>query len=211
MMARRHRGQPSDGAVDWAIPAVLVAVGVGLYFALGLALAVAAEGRAEAPQLIQDLDAYTKCLVDHGADVPRVNVGKDGGFTVSVPGSLVDGKFDESAWRRAAQQCGVVAPNVSAGMLGGFSGDWFEIIPEGFFESTVSVEQFVEIDEFDVDEFRGHLRTRRPGADAPQGREALLDDLERRCERLADGKDFDSKAFGPRIDRLRRQCEHLDR
>ena len=194
------------GAVDWAMPAVLVAVGVGLFFALGLALVVAAEDRSETPQLFQGLDAYTKCLVDHGADVPRVNVGLDGGFTVSVPGSLVDGEFDESAWRHATEQCGVVAPNLFAGMLGGFSGDWFEIVPEDFFESTVSAEKSVEIDEF-----RGHPRTRRPGADAPQGREAPLDDLERRCERLADGKDFDSKAFGPRIDRLRRQCERLDR
>ena len=192
------------GAVDWAIPAVLVAVGVGLFLALGLALVVAAEDRSEAPQLIQDLDAYTKCLIDHGADVPRFNVGLDGGFTVSVPGSLVDGEFDESAWRSAAEQCGVVDPNLFSGMLGGVSGDWFEIVPEDVFEGTVSVEEFVEIDEFGVDEFCGHPRTRRPGVNAPQGREAPLDDLERRCERLADGEGVDSKAFGPRIDRFRR-------
>jgi len=199
------------GAVDWAIPAVLVAVGVGLFFALGLALVVAAEDRSEAPPLIQDLDTYTKCLVDHGADVPRVDVAQDGGFTVAVPGSLVDGEFDESAWRYAAEQCGAVAPNLFAGMLDGFSGDWFEIVPEDLLEASASVEELVEIDEFDVHEFRGHPRTRRPGADAPQGREALFDDLERRCERLADGRSFDSKAFGPRVDRLRRQCERLDR
>jgi hypothetical protein len=199
------------GAADWTVPAVLVAAGVGLLFALGLALAVAAQDRSEAPPLIQDLDVYTQCLVDHGADVPRVEVGHDGGFTVSVPGSLIEGGFDESAWRHAAEECGAVAPNLFAGMLAEFSGDWFEIVPEDFFEDIVSAEDSVEIDGCDVYDLRLRPGTRRPGARSPGGRDVLLDDLERRCERLADSEDVDDKAFGPRIDRLRRQCERLDR
>ena len=199
------------GVADWAVPAVLVALGVGLFFAVGLLLAVAAEDRSQAPPLVQELDTYTKCLVDHGADVPRVEVGRDGGFTVSIPSSLVEGDFDESAWRLAADECGGAVPGVFGGMSGGFSGNWFEVVLEDMWQDIGSIHESVVVDEFDIFEFGVDSRTRRYGSHSQQGRGAPFEALERRCDRLADEKDVGDKAFGPRIDRLRRQCARLDR
>jgi len=199
------------GVADWAVPAVLVALGVGLVFALGLLLAVAAEDRSQAPPLVQALDSYTECLVDHGANAPRVEVGRHGGFTISIPGSLVEGEFDESAWRHAADQCVGAAPEILGELGAGFSGDWFGVIPEHEWEAIGSIDDSVVVDEFDVLEFGAHPRTRRQGSPSQPGREMPLDALERRCDRLADEKDLGNRAFGPRLDRLRRQCERLDR
>lgn len=199
------------GDADWAVPAVLVALGGGLFFALGLLLAVAAEDRLQAPPLVQELDAYTECLVDHGADVPRIEVGRDGGFTISIPSSLVEGEFDESAWRHAADQCVGAAPKTLGGLSGGFSSDWFGVIPEQGWEAIGSIGDSGVADQFGVLEFGAHPRTRRQGAHSQPGRERPLDALDRRCDRLADENDLGDRAFGPRLDRLRRQCERLDR
>ena len=199
------------GDADWAVPAVLVALGVGLFFALGLLLAVAAEDRSQAPPLVQELDTYTECLVQHGADVPRIEVGRDGGFTISIPSSLLEGEFDESALRYAADQCAGEAPELLGGMSGGFSGNWYGVVPEHMREDIGSIDESVVVDEFDVLEFGVHPRTRRQGSHSQSDREVPLDALERRCDRLADEEGVGDKAFGPRIDRLRRQCERLDR
>ena len=72
-MSDRHEGMD-----DWAVPAVLVGLGVGLLLVIGIAFAVSTEDQADARTLIEDLDAYTACLIDHGADVPRVESGRDG-------------------------------------------------------------------------------------------------------------------------------------
>jgi hypothetical protein len=77
------------GAQDWAIPAVLVAIALGLLLVVGLAFALSTEQRAESPPLVGDLATYADSLIDHGADVPRVVVDRDGGFSVIVPGSAV--------------------------------------------------------------------------------------------------------------------------
>jgi hypothetical protein len=190
---------------DWAVPAVLIALGLGLILATGLAFAVAAEDRSETSMLIQDLETYTTCLVDHGADVPRVEAGTDGDFLVFVPGSLAEGKFDQSAWRLAADQCAESAPDVFGGRVGSLSGDWFNTIPEEIFEYLGSVGDVTDVD---VLEFDAHPRPRRPGSTPPKGRNVPPPDLERVCQRLAEVED---QPVGPRIDRLRRQCEHLDR
>jgi len=199
------------GVTDWAVPAVLVALAVGLFLAFGLLLAVAAEDRPQAPPLVRELDSYTECLVDHGADVPRVEVGRDGGFTISIPSSLVEGEFDESALRHAADRCAGAAPEILGGMSGGFSGKWFGVVPGHMLEDIGSIDESVVADESDVLELGVHPRTRGQGSHSQPSQEAPLDALERRCDRLADEEDLGGKAFGPRIDRLRRQCERLDR
>lgn len=107
---------------DWAVPAILVGVGVGLFLVVGLVIALTAEDRTEPGGLVHELDAYTSCLADHGANVPIVEARRDGGFSVTVPGSLVDGEFDTAVWRAAHDQCGDVAPDVFGGLLGGLSG-----------------------------------------------------------------------------------------
>ncbi|MFV9671950.1 MAG: hypothetical protein ACNYZH_01895 [Acidimicrobiia bacterium] len=107
---------------DWVIPAIIVGIGVGLFLVVGIAFALTANDRVEASGLVYELEAYTTCLADHGANVPVVEVRRDGGFSVTVPGSLVDGAVDTTAWREAHDQCSDVAPDLFGGLLGGLSG-----------------------------------------------------------------------------------------
>lgn len=181
-----------SGSADWVVPAVLVALALALLIAIALALAVAAEDRAEAPMAIQDLDIYTACLVENGANLPRIKAGPGGGFTVIVPESLVDGGFDSAAWQQAADQCAEVAPDLFDALLGEFSGDWDISLFDSFADTEV----------FDAAPWhrltQSHSRDRRG-----------LPPVEwiRRCALLEDGEIERSR---PRIDVLRRQCERLN-
>lgn len=107
---------------DWVVPAILVGIGVGLLLVTGLVLAFTADDRVEESGLISELDVYTACLIGHGADVPHVEARRDGGFSVTVSGSLVDGDVDTAAWGKAHGQCSDVAPDV----FGAFSGALFD-------------------------------------------------------------------------------------
>jgi len=185
------------GMDDWVVPVVLVGLSLGLLFVVGTAFAVSAEDRAEAPTLITDLDAYTACLVDHGADVPRVVVGRDGGFTVVMPGSVAEGDIDGSAWSEAADKCADVAPDVFGPLFGGFSLDWFEGL-EGHDEA------------FDAETFRCGL-DEGGGRRERSGQGPWMpppDELRRRCDQL---EEAGIGVEGLRGDRLRRLCEDLDR
>ena len=129
---------------DWAVPAILVGVGVAFLLVAGLVLALTADDQAEASGLVQELDAYTSCLTDHGANLPLVEVRRDGGFSVTVPGSLVDGEIDTALWREAHDRCGEAAPDLFGGLLGGlsnglvgvFSEDLMDGLSEGILDSA---------------------------------------------------------------------------
>lgn len=120
---------------DWAVPAILAGVGVVFLLVIGLVIALTAADRAKASGLAQELEVYTSCLAAHGANVPLVETRRDGGFSVTVPGSLVDGEIDTTAWRDAHDQCSDVSPDLfgglSGGLLGGFPGGLMDGFPEG--------------------------------------------------------------------------------
>lgn len=174
------------GMDDWVVPAVLVGLSLGLLLAVGIALAASAGDQPEIPTLAEDLEAYTACLVDQGAGVPRIEAGSDGGFAVIVPGSVLEGEFDESEWSEAVDACAHVAPDI------------FDLLFDG---RTLDV----------FDGFDGHdgliegERRRGPGA----GPWMLPPDASRRlCNQLgAEGFGL----AGLRGDRLRRLCAELDR
>ena len=191
-----------SGSADWVVPAVLVALALALFIAIALAVVVAPEDRAEAPMLIQDLDIYTACLAEDGANVPRIEAGPGGGFTVIVPESLVDGGFDLAAWQQAADQCAEVAPDLFGVLLGGFSGDRSEVAPGEFLEDISLFDSLADAEVFDV--IPRHCRTQPHSRDrrGPPPVEWM-----RRCALLEDGEIESSR---PRIDVLRRQCERLN-
>lgn len=122
---------------DWVIPAIIVGAGVGLFLVIGLIFALTANDRVEASGLVNELDVYTTCLTDHGANAPRVETRRDGGFSVTVPGSLVDGEVDTTVWREAHDQCSDVAPDLFGGLLGGLSGGLLEDLVDGFPEGIL--------------------------------------------------------------------------
>ncbi|MEA2010232.1 MAG: hypothetical protein U9N78_05965 [Actinomycetota bacterium] len=126
-MSDRRTPQP-----DWVVPAIIVGVGVGLLLLVGIVLAVTADDQVEPSGLIYELEVYTTCLADHGADVPLIEARRDGGFSVTVSGSLVEGEVDTTAWRAAHDQCSDLAPDLFGGLLGGLSGGLFGGLIDGF-------------------------------------------------------------------------------
>ena len=126
---------------DWVVPAILVGVGVGMLLVFGLVIALTADDRAEASGPVHELDVYTSCLAAHGANVPIVEARRDGGFSVTVPGSLVDGEIDTAVWREAHDLCSDVAPDLFGGLLGGlFDGLWRGLpggVMDGFSEGIL--------------------------------------------------------------------------
>lgn len=182
---------------DWAVPAVLAGLGLGLLLVIGIALAVSVERHSEAPVLIQELDTYTACLVGHGADVPRVEAGRNGGFAVIVPGSLIDGELDVSSWHEAADACADVAPDLSGTALGALLFGWLE--ERGGMDTTIDL----DLSRSGVGEDVGRPERSGPGPWMP-----APDELRRRCDELDEGG---IGMQGLRGDRLRRLCEDLDR
>ncbi len=90
---------------DWVVPAIIVGTAVALFIVMGIVIAFTADDQSENSGLVYELDVYTSCLASHGANVPIVEARKNGGFSVVVPGSLVDGDVDnepegEIAFRR---------------------------------------------------------------------------------------------------------------
>ncbi len=186
------------GMGDWVVPAALVGLGLGLLLVVGITFAVLEEQRAKAPMLIRELDAYTACLIDQGADVPRVEIGRNGGFAVLVPGSLVEGEVDQAVWSEAADACASIAPDVFGAFLG-------RTLSDGF---TALTDPFDEFEEAEVLRFGWDDRPR--DSDHPRLPRTIRSpgDLSGRCEQL---RDADRERSGPRIDRLRQHCEQFDR
>jgi len=125
-------GDRRSGTADWVVPAILVGVGVGLLLMFGLVYFLTDSGRAEPEGIAEELDVYTRCLNDHGANVPRVVALRDGGFSVTVPGSMLDDGFDGPAFAEARDDCRDVAPDLFGGLLGSLTGSLIGGSPLGF-------------------------------------------------------------------------------
>jgi hypothetical protein len=122
---------------DWVVPAIIVGAAVALILVVGIVIALVADDQTESSGLAHELDVYTSCLADHGANVPLVEARRDGGFSVTVPGSLVDGEVDATVWREAYDQCSDVAPDLFGGLLGGLSGGLLDGLMGGFPEGVL--------------------------------------------------------------------------
>ncbi len=96
---------------DWLVPTLLIvaAVGVGLVAWL---IYNAIDDDASELGLVEQLEAYTRCLHDHGANVPLVEARSDGGFAVIFPGTLVNGAVDFTRWTEARVACHNVEPDL---------------------------------------------------------------------------------------------------
>jgi hypothetical protein len=113
-MATETRSNP-----DWLLPALLILIGLVVGVAGWGIWSLTREATSEEASLAGQLEVYTRCLRDHGADVPLVESRSDGGFAVIVPGSLLDHDIDLEQWGSAADQCRDVQPNPFELLLGG--------------------------------------------------------------------------------------------
>lgn len=84
---------------NWFAAAVLILIvallGVGVW-----GLLERSTGDVSDDSLVGQLERYTACLSDNGANLPVVEGQGDGGFAVVVPGALLDGDIGDlrGAW-----------------------------------------------------------------------------------------------------------------
>ncbi len=194
----------TSAPLDWLVPTVLIvaAVVVGLVAWL---IYNANDGDPSEQGLVGQLEAYTRCLNDHGANVPLVESRSDGGFAVIVPGSLVDGQVDLARWTEARDACRSVEPDLFGLVFGAEDlnlGDLPLILPglldDGslFGDDVRPGSGFFDEDRPRGDRFFGDRRDPFPAIP----RDAGLGEL---CERL----DTDLRPSGIDLDSLRELCE----
>ncbi|MFB3048633.1 MAG: hypothetical protein ACE1Z9_00645, partial [Acidimicrobiia bacterium] len=103
--------------LDWLVPTLLIVAAVVLGLVAWLIYNATDDDPSE-QGLVGQLEAYTTCLNDHGANVPLVESRSDGGFAVIVPGSLAEGQLDLARWAEARDSCRSVEPDLSGLVLG---------------------------------------------------------------------------------------------
>jgi hypothetical protein len=161
---------------DWFLPAVLVAIAGSLVLISGIAYGVQSNA-TDTDSAAGQLELWTSCLGSKGANVPQVETLPDGGFRITVDGSLVDEGIDWETLGPALDACEDQAPEEMRSMMG---------IIEGFSEFPHA--------EFDMFEF-GEID------EAHAEREARI--LSEICERIERGEIDPAEV--PR--RLRRACQ----
>jgi hypothetical protein len=133
---------------DWFLPAVLVAIAGSLVLIAGIAYGVQSNA-VDADSAAGKLEQWTSCLGSNGANVPQVETLHDGGFRVTVDGSLVDEGINWETLGPALDACEDQAPEEMRSMMGLIEG--FVEFPHAEFEMF----EFGEIDEANVEhEFR---------------------------------------------------------
>ncbi len=190
--------------LDWLVPTVLIvaAVVVGL---LAWLIYNATDDDPSEQGLVGQLEAYTTCLNDHGANVPLVESRSDGGFAVIVPGSLAEGQLDLARWAEARDACSSVEPDLFGLVFGAEDlnlGDLSLLLPGMLDGGSVFEDDagrgsgFFDQDRPRGDRFFGDRRDPFPAIP----RDAGLGEL---CERL----DTDLRPSGIDLDSLRELCE----
>ena len=202
-MARDTR---TSSHLDWLVPTLLIVAAVVVGLAAWLIYSVT-DDDASGQGLVGQLEAYTRCLNDHGANVPLVEATSDGGFAVIVPGSLVEGEVDLALWTEARDACRSVEPDLFGLVFGAEDldlGDLSLMLLPGLLDGGSLFE-----DEprrpgsgfFDEDRPRGDRFFDDRGGPFPAiPRDAGLGEL---CERL----DTDLRPPGIDLDSLRELCE----
>lgn len=104
-------GNQKSGTPDWLLPLVLIVIALLTGLAGWGIYEVTQSGDADDASLARQLELYTACLNDHGANVPLVETRSDGGFAIIVPGSLLDHAFDPEQLQTALQECQPLQPN----------------------------------------------------------------------------------------------------
>ncbi len=192
--------------LDWLVPILLIVAVVVVGLAAWL-IYNATDDDASEQGLVEQLEVYTRCLQDHGANVPLVEARSDGGFAVIVPGSLVSGAVDLTLWTEARDACHSVEPNLFGLVFGADDlnlDDLSLMLLPGLLDGGSLFE-----DEprrpgsgfFDEDRPRGDRFFDDRGGPFPAiPRDAGLGEL---CERL----DADLRPSGIDLDSLRELCE----
>lgn len=136
---------------DWHIPAILVAVIVMLGLIGAVIVGVRALG-SDDDSVAAQLERWSSCLRSEGANVPLVESLRDGGFRVTVDGSLVHGGLDKDSLGPALDECEDQAPETVRNLMNiinGFTSLPIDGFGPGMFEFDGSSGfPFADVDEF---------------------------------------------------------------
>ena len=188
----------------WLVPTLLIVAAV-VFGLLAWLIYNATDDDASEQGLVGQLEAYTRCLNDHGANVPLVESRSDGGFAVIVPGSLAEGQVDIARWIQARDACHSVEPDLFGLVFGAEDlnlGDLSMLLP-GLLDRGSLFEDDGRPGSGFFDEHgpRGDQFFGDRGGPLPAiPRDAGLGEL---CERL----DTDLRPSGIDLDSLRELCE----
>jgi hypothetical protein len=94
---------------DWVIPLILVLVVAFVLVVIGIFVAVRANSSEDTSPLGQ-AEAWTRCLRSEGVNVPLIEATGDGGFRITVDGTLIDDGVDYQALPAALSACVDEAP-----------------------------------------------------------------------------------------------------
>jgi|GEM_PF-4982379 len=97
-------GNETPEQQDWVIPAVLVGVIVAIGLIVVLVLAVRT-ATSEDGSFAGQLEKWSVCLRSEGANVPLVEPLRNGGFRITVDGSLVEAGLDSEVLSLALDKC----------------------------------------------------------------------------------------------------------
>ncbi|MGI9585716.1 MAG: hypothetical protein ACR2N7_09025 [Acidimicrobiia bacterium] len=95
---------------DWVIPAILVLVIAFAFIVIGIVIAVNATSSDESTPLAQT-EEWSRCLRSEGLNVPLIEATSDGGFRITVDGSLIDDGLNREAIPEALSACADEAPD----------------------------------------------------------------------------------------------------
>ena len=171
---------------DWHVPAILVAIIVTLGLIVAIVVGVRAAG-SDDDSVAAQLERWSSCLRSEGANVPLVESLRDGGFRITVDGSLVEDGIDGDALGRAIAECEEKAPDSVRRVMSLLSG--FSDLPFGDFGSGM----------FGLDEARGLPFFSFD--EAPGYRDQWPRDLSQICERIV-AEGVDRADIPPRMRRL---------
>lgn len=114
----------SRNQAEWVAPALLIVAALVFGLVIWGVYAATRSDEAEDASLAQQLEAYTACLSDEGANVPVIETRGDGGFAVIVPGALLEGDIEFERFAEARQACRHLEPNLLGRLFaGGFELD----------------------------------------------------------------------------------------
>jgi hypothetical protein len=158
---------------DWYVPGILVGAVIVLAVIIGIVVGVRGQGHNDESVTAQ-FARWSSCLRSEGANVPLVEPLRDGGFRVTVDGSLLSDGLEPDSIGPALEACS-------------------DDVPEGI---TKVMSSMVDLSWLTFDEKRGTPFDWFKDDQRHGGRD--LNDVAKLCERIENGE-IDKSNLPPRL------------
>jgi hypothetical protein len=173
----------SPESQDWYVPGILVAVVIVLAVTIGIVVGVRGQGHNDESVTAQ-LARWSSCLRSEGANVPLVEPLRDGGFRVTVEGSLLSDGLESDSIGPALDACSDDVPERITKIVSALDDlSWLSFSARDHRVSKFGEERGIPFDTFKKD-------PRRSGRD--------LNDIAKLCERVEIGE-IDNSNLHPRL------------